>query len=73
MAFPQTVNELNEAGYKYSNHSHCRGCGGLIQWWTTPNGKKIPLEVIRRRGESTMQSHFSSCPKASNFRRQENR
>jgi hypothetical protein len=33
----------------------CRNCGGEINWATTPNGKKLPLDT------NSTQPHFKSC------------
>ena len=65
MAFPRTVEELREAGYKYLNHSHCRGCGQLIQWWETPRERKIPIEIVAGKAVA----HWTRCPMASEFRK----
>jgi hypothetical protein len=67
MAFPATVEELRTAGYKYDRYSYCSGCGALIEWWTTPRGKKMPMDVTDSGGK--VQSHFATCPKAAQFRK----
>jgi hypothetical protein len=66
MPFPETTQELIAAGYKFDNDSHCSGCGASIEWWITPKGKRMPMDV----GESgNVESHFSTCPKAKQFRK----
>jgi hypothetical protein len=36
MPFPQTLDELRAAGYRFNLDAHCRGCGARIEWWITP-------------------------------------
>jgi hypothetical protein len=60
----------------------CRGCGKEIEWGTTPDGKRVPLDpsppvyrVVARgegglkveRDREAMVSHFSTCPDANRF------
>lgn len=61
--------------------STCRGCGKVIVWGVTPDGKRIPLdpkppvyrteergaEVIAARDREAMVSHFATCPEANRF------
>ena len=60
--FPETPEDLEEAGYEPGNVSTCRGCGQKIQWWKTPKGKNIPLDV-------DCKPHWATCPEAESFRR----
>jgi hypothetical protein len=62
MGFPQTIEELKAAGYKFDGESQCKGCGADIEWWTTPRGKKMPVD----HGKAT--PHWSTCTKANEFR-----
>jgi hypothetical protein len=66
MPFPQTLDELRFAGYKFDEHSHCRGCDAVIEWWITPAGKKMPMDVT---DSGAVTSHFATCPKAREFRK----
>jgi hypothetical protein len=66
MPFPETVSELVAAGYKFLNEAHCTGCGAAIEWYETPNGKKMPMNVD---GDGNCESHFSTCPKHKDFRK----
>lgn len=50
-------------GYTYRDTAPCRGCRATIHWWETPNGKLGPYDP-----DGT--SHFASCPKQAEFRRQ---
>jgi hypothetical protein len=63
MPFPKTDTELNAAGYKFENKAKCRGCGAELEFWLTPKGKHIPLDP------GTLECHFSTCPKAKDFRK----
>jgi hypothetical protein len=72
--FPATSDRLKAEGYEYDNDGFCRGCGELIEWWITPNGKKMPMEVVKtaiiqHATADVRQPHFASCPKAADFRR----
>ena len=57
--------------------SRCRGCGAVIRWMKTSNGKNIPVNPDKAKEYSsqkyfdpkTMESHFATCPKANNFRK----
>lgn len=63
--FPATPAEARAAGYTMRHENvQCRACPAMIDFWTTPAGKAIPIE----RGEKFI-SHFSNCPGAGQFRR----
>ena len=49
-------------GYVYIGARACTGCGALIHWWRTLNGKPSPHDQ-----DGT--THFATCPKAARFRR----
>jgi hypothetical protein len=66
MAFPKTLDELRTAGYKFSVHSHCAGCGAVIEWWITPLGRKMPMDVT---DSGKAEAHWATCPKADRFRK----
>lgn len=63
--FPSTLDELRSAGYRFDQYAHCRGCGAVIEWWYTPAGRKMPMDVHGGKVES----HFATCPKAAQFRK----
>lgn len=66
MPFPTTETGLREAGYEPpagNKPSHCTACNAEIEWWRTPKGKNIPLDA------GTLVPHWSTCPKADQFRR----
>ena len=68
MPFPPTRDALVAGGYVFSNHARCKGCGQEIEWWTTPRGRKMPLNLMQE-GSSAAASHFSDCPDEPLFRR----
>ena len=49
-------------GYTFLYTRRCRGCGALIHWWETVNGKPSPHD---RDGVS----HFATCPYREQFRK----
>lgn len=63
MPFPKTIEELTAQGYKFENGATCKACHADIEWWTTPKGKKIPMD------QGTAVSHWSTCPSAADFRK----
>lgn len=68
--FPKTREALERAGYKYLNTALCRGktCKRHVEWWETPNGKRIPMdEMPDATSEAT--AHWATCPDESRFRR----
>lgn len=68
MAFPKTLDEMKGAGYSFDNSAICRGCGDDIEWWITPSGKKIPMNIMER-GVSSAIAHWSTCSEADSFRK----
>ena len=62
MSFPQTIDDLRNKNYKFEGDSTCKGCGADIEWWTTPNNKKIPMD------HGTAIPHWSTCPNAKDFK-----
>ena len=73
--YPATSDELKAAGFEYVNDGVCRGCGAPIEWFITPGGKRIPMDVRKKEADLLMSSaevrepHFISCPEADSFRR----
>ena len=54
MAFAKTLAELKEKG--------------SIEWWTTPNGKKIPMNSMERSEDEAI-AHWTTCVEADTFRK----
>ena len=78
MAIPEKREDLVAMGYVFDNEAFCRGCGAPIEWWITPNGKKMPMSVLEvHKTESAVSPvvgyrrvpHWSDCPNAKDFRR----
>lgn len=68
MAFPKTLDELKSANYRFENDAECRGCGDPIEWWTTPNGKKIPMNSMTKGSDAAI-AHWTTCTEADSFRK----
>ena len=80
---PETKEGLEAAGYVFDNEGVCRGCGEVVEWWVTNNGKRMPMSVVAldvhgevvesgsltRPFRFARRSHFASCPQAEDFRR----
>ena len=60
MAFPTTLNEMKQRGYSFQDDAVCRGCGEDIEWYKTPNGKKIPMNPMTG-GDSEAVAHWATC------------
>ena len=74
---PDTKEGLEAAGYLYDNDSTCRGCGDSIEWWITPNDKKMPMSVVTDKKDGGLFSperglrripHWTHCENAKDFR-----
>lgn len=70
MPFPSTFADLGPAGYRYAGHGTCKGCAASIEWWLTPAGKRIPLNLMYNGGRSPVIPHHSTCPNVEQFRKQ---
>lgn len=68
MAFPQTLNELEANNYRFNGHGRCKGCGAAIEWWYTPEGGRMPLDIMLE-ATTPVTSHFATCPNAAEFRK----
>ena len=69
MAFPKTVDELRDAGYRFSDHGVCRGCKADIEWWHSPNRKPIPFDLMNKANDFTATTHWATCPEKDQFRK----
>lgn len=68
MAIPNTWDELKAAGYIWENDGECRGCGDPIMWFTTPNGRKMPVNQMQRGSDKAV-PHMETCTEADSFRK----
>ena len=50
-------------GYTFTGMGTCKGCRASMAWANTPAGKMSPLDRVGT-------SHFITCPKRQEFRRQ---
>ena len=66
MPFPTTLDELRNAGYRFIEHARCAGCPAVIEWWSTPAGKRMPMDVT---DSGKVQAHWASCKNPDLFRR----
>jgi len=66
MPFPETIDELRKAGYVFENDSNCKACGAPIEWYRTPKGKMMPMDV-EPGGDCV--PHWGTCPNATDFRK----
>lgn len=70
MPFPPTHRELVEVGYTLTGLGQCRGCEADIEWWKTPEDKFIPMNRMLDENSEVV-SHWATCPKANQFRKEE--
>jgi hypothetical protein len=68
MSFPATRAEMEAAGYSLNEYTRCKGCQRLMEFWNTPQGRRIPMNPMTDP-ESPAVSHFTDCPKAGEFRK----
>lgn len=68
MPFPATFDAMKAAGYRFDNHARCKGCGEDIEWWITPRGKSLPMNLMPHP-DSPAISHWSTCEEAPLFRK----
>lgn len=67
------ANETNEA-HEY-RITRCRSCGAMIVWFSTDNGKNMPVDADTVDPDdheldlSRHISHFATCPQAKQHRR----
>ena len=52
---PRTEEERERRGFVFKSRGNCRDCGTPFEWWTTPKGKTIPLDL------RTHIAHFETC------------
>ena len=72
MFFPKTRSDLISAGYALSVRGVgvCGGCHKKIEWWITPAGKRMPMDLMPDDTSAAI-SHFTVCPYAKNFRKRQ--
>jgi len=68
-SIPPTWTELEEAGYVWESRTNCKYCGKEIEFWRSPAGRWIPVELAPEMGGARM-LHTMLCPKIDRFQRQ---
>ena len=63
MPFPKDLRDLYDSGYTYNVLGTCNACKARIQWWTTPKGKLMPINIGK------VEPHWATCPDAKKFRK----
>ncbi len=66
MPFPQTFDGMKAASYIFDAHARCRGCGQETEFWITPHGKKIAMDLMPN-ADSPAVSDLGTCPDAPLF------
>lgn len=75
---PTKLEELRAAGYVFDGEGRCRGCGEQVEWFITPNGRKMPMSVVEIRDRDSPIApvteiqripHWGRCSEADQFRR----
>jgi hypothetical protein len=61
MPFPKTCKEMIDAGFRRDNYARCRGCSAGIEWWISPDEKRIPMDHMKYL-DSPAVNHFVTCP-----------
>lgn len=80
MPLPDTLVELQLAGYILKNTGRCSGCDAKLFWFLTPKNRSMPfsLKAELMVGKDTIynavsqvryEPHFVSCPQVQKFRR----
>jgi hypothetical protein len=67
MSFPATRAEMILAGYIFLTNKTCP-CGAVMELWQTPKDKTMPMDVMPDTSSPAV-SHWATCPKAAQFRR----
>jgi hypothetical protein len=71
ITYPATDEQLKAGGYTPPKGPArpCTGrrCEALIEWWTTPKGKPIPMS--RNTEGNAVQPHFADCVDRRDFKR----
>jgi hypothetical protein len=68
--FPQNNGEMLMRGYEPSSGplARCRGCNAEIEWWTTPTGRRLPMNPMPTPQTPAI-AHWSTCTNPEKFRK----
>jgi hypothetical protein len=67
-SLPRTLGEMKSAAYVFSNRAPCKGCGVEIEWWTSPKGALLPMNVMNKSGDGAV-VHLETCVIGAAFRK----
>jgi hypothetical protein len=62
---PQTLDELEAAGYSYTGTAKECSCGTQILWFITPARKWMPFSALK---DSRLVPHHAVCERVKEFR-----
>jgi hypothetical protein len=68
MSFPKNRTEMLAQGYTPAGRDRCRSCAVTIEFWITPQRKRIPMNVMPTPSSQAV-SHYATCPEPERFRR----
>jgi hypothetical protein len=68
MSFPKNRREMVAQGYTPAGRDRCRSCPVVIEFWMTPQQKRIPMNVMPT-DDSQAVSHYATCKEPERFRR----
>lgn len=70
--FPKTNGEMLMRGYQPGSGAlhkcRARDCGQLIEFWTTPSGRTIPMNQMPTP-ETPAVAHYATCTDPNRFRK----
>jgi hypothetical protein len=69
MPIPESLDELQAAGYLFKDTGWCRGCQAPIAWFFTPNKQWMPFSRKGTGHPKRFESHHAVCPARERFRR----
>ena len=69
-AWPATRQWLVENGFTLEVRRRCSGkkCGMTIEFWRTPSGRLMPLNLADYRDQSSLRPHWEVCADQREFR-----
>ena len=68
MSFPKNRAEMLSQGYTPAGRDRCRSCLVTIEFWITPQKRRIPMNAMLD-DKSQAVSHWATCPTPERFRR----
>jgi|WetSurMetagenome_2_1015567.scaffolds.fasta_scaffold90674_3 hypothetical protein len=70
MPFPENAKAMWEAGYRFLDHGVCIGCDAPIEWWLTPQKRRIPMNLMPEE-KTPAKAHWATCNTADTFRKKQ--